>query len=259
MTPARALLAALHCAKGDPRHNLRMHEQHLGLAAEQGCDIAVFPEMSLTGSCDPRAPGSGLPLEAPGVLALARATARHGVAALFGLAERSPGGVHITQVFARGGAVAGHYRKRHLGEDEDHFVPGGAPALFGLDGVPFGGAICAEGGADYPFDEPAAAGAPVVFLCAAPGRYGRRTDEASWRRGWEWWLGHGLRQAVRHASRLGIWVAVATQSGATVDEDFPGLAALVDPSGTVVATTPDWREGALVVEIPVERGRGRTP
>ena len=34
-----------------------------------------------------------------------------------------------------------------------------------------------RGGVDYPFDEPAAAGARVIFFCAAPGLHGRRTDE----------------------------------------------------------------------------------
>jgi 8-oxo-dGTP pyrophosphatase MutT (NUDIX family) len=44
---------------------------------------------------------------------------------------------------------------------------------------------------------------------------------------------------------------MATQAGATEDEDFPGLAALVTPSGEV-ARLPDWRPGSLVVEVPVE-------
>jgi predicted amidohydrolase len=43
----------------------------------------------------------------------------------------------------------------------------------------------------------------------------------------------------------------AGQSGSTVDEDFPGLAALVDPSGRVVVRLPDWREATLTVEIPL--------
>jgi predicted amidohydrolase len=54
-----------------------------------------------------------------------------------------------------------------------------------------------------------------------------------------------------HAAPRGVWVAVATQAGATHDEDFPGLAALVDPSGTVCARLPDWREGTLFVDVPL--------
>jgi predicted amidohydrolase len=47
-----------------------------------------------------------------------------------------------------------------------------------------------------------------------------------------------------------LWIAIATQAGSTVDEEFPGLAALVDPRGDVVAQLPDWQPGNLVVEIP---------
>jgi hypothetical protein len=48
-----------------------------------------------------------------------------------------------------------------------------------------------------------------------------------------------------------VWIAIATQAGATVDEDFPGLAALVDPRGDVVAQSPDWNAVDLVVDLPL--------
>jgi hypothetical protein len=91
----------------------------------------------------------------------------------------------------------------------------------------------------------------VLFLCSAPGLHGRRTDDASWRDGFEWWERCGLGDARRHAGRLGLWVAMATQSGSTVDEDFPGIAALVAPNGEIVKRLPDWRPGTLVIDIPV--------
>ena len=44
---------------------------------------------------------------------------------------------------------------------------------------------------------------------------------------------------------------MTTQAGATEDEDFPGLAALVSPDGQV-ARLPDWRPGSLVAEVAAE-------
>jgi len=79
---------------------------------------------------------------------------------------------------------------------------------------------------------------------------GRRTDEASWRAGHAWWEGCGLAQARQHAARLSLWIALVGQGGSTVDEDFPGLAALVGPDGSVTTRLPDWRPGTLVVDIP---------
>ena len=45
----RILLAALTCPKGDLDGNLARHLEVLAAAAAQGCDVVVFPEMSLTG------------------------------------------------------------------------------------------------------------------------------------------------------------------------------------------------------------------
>lgn len=44
---------------------------------------------------------------------------------------------------------------------------------------------------------------------------------------------------------------MATQAGPTVDEDFPGIAALICPNGDVVERLPDWRPGHLIVDVPV--------
>ena len=111
--------------------------------------------MSLTGSVDPVAhPGDLLRLDSGPVRALAGLTRQYSVAAVFGVAEQGDGGgAHITQVYACGGRLAGAYRKRHLGEGEDAYTPGTAPALFRLGQLSFGVAICAESKVDYPFDD----------------------------------------------------------------------------------------------------------
>jgi predicted amidohydrolase len=249
----RALLAALRCEKGDVGANLSQHQRLLAEAAAAGCDLALFPEMSLTGSADPAArPERLVPLDHPAVTALARASGQAGVGACFGVAERAPGGEpYITQVVASGGRIAGVQRKRHLGAGEESFTAAAGSALFEHAGVSFGVAICAEAGFDAPFDAAAAAGARLVVFPAAPGLYGRRTDDASWRSGFSWWESSSLGDARRHARRLGLWIALAGQAGSTADEDFPGLAALVAPDGSVPARLPDWRAGTLVVDIPV--------
>ena len=255
----RIMLAAICCQKGDWTANLACHDEVLGRARQEGCQLAAFPEMSLTGSVDPAAHPEGLlHLDSEPVRSLADLTRRHSVAAVFGVAERdSSGAAHITQVFASGGRLAGAYRKRHLGEGEDAYTPGTERALFRLGQLSFGIAICAEGGVDYPFDEPAAAGAEIIFFCAAPGLLGRRTDEESWRAGHAWWESCGLAEARRHAARTGAWVALTTQAGSTTDEDFPGLAALVAPGGEVVARLPDWRAGTLVAGLDRRSGGRR--
>ena len=248
----RCLLAAIHCEKGDVTGNLSAHLRLVRPAAATGCQLAVFPEMSLTGSADPAThPERLIPLDHPAVTRLAAASAVvSGVC--FGIAERaSDQQPRITHVVAAAGTVAGVQRKRYLGDGEEAFVPAAESAVFEVAGVRFGIAICAEAGHDAPFDAAAAAGASLVLFPAAPGLYGRRTDDASWQEGFSWWEGCGLADARRHARRLGLWIAMTGQAGSTADEDFPGLAALIRPDGTVAARLPDWHPGTLTVDIPL--------
>ena len=199
----RALLAAIGCHKGDVGQNLAAHLGLLAVARAEGCELVLFPEMSLTGSADPAAhPERLIALDHPAVAALAEATGETGVGACFGVAERSPDGApHIAQVFAAAGRVAGVQRKRHLGEGEEAFTPATEAVVFDHAGARFGVAICAEAGFDGPFDAAAAGGARLVLFPAAPGLHGRRTDEASWQRGFDLvgGLGPGRRQR-RHAA-----------------------------------------------------------
>jgi predicted amidohydrolase/ADP-ribose pyrophosphatase YjhB (NUDIX family) len=248
----RILLAAVNAQKGDLAGNLARHEAALEQARVQGCQVAVFPELSLTGSVEPRRHSErAVALDAEPVQALVEATWRTGVAAVFGIAERAGAAFHITQVYAHSGRLGGVYRKRHLGEGEDGYQPGEEAGVFQLGAARFGVTICAEGGVDFPWADAVAGGASVVFFCSAPGLYGRRTDERGWRDGHAWWVSSGLGDAARHARRLGVPVAMTTQAGATEDEDFPGLAALVSPEGQV-ARLPDWRPGTLVVDVAAD-------
>jgi predicted amidohydrolase len=134
---------------------------------------------------------------------------------------------------------------------EQGYRTGNGAGVFELGAARFGITLCAEGGVDFPWTGAAEGGASVVSFCAAPGLYGRRTDEQGWRDGHAWWLSCGLGDAVRHARRLGLPVAMTTQAGSTEDEDFPGLAALVSPTGEVVRL-PDWRPGSRVVDLPLQ-------
>lgn len=247
----RARLAALRCPKGDLDGNLASHLRLLRSAAQAGCDLVLCPEMSLTGSVDPATrPHRLVSLDHPAVAVLAGASGTTGVC--FGVAERSPAGEpYITQVFAAGGRIRGVQRKRHLGPGEEPFTAATASHVFEHAGTAFGVAICYEAGFDAPFDAAHARGAGLVLFPAAPGLYGRRTDGEGWRAGLSWWEGCALADARRHARRLGLWIALAGQAGSTEDEDFPGLAALVNPDGEVAERLPDWREGDLTVDIPV--------
>jgi predicted amidohydrolase len=248
----RVLLAATTCEKGDLDGNLARHREVLQEAAASSCRLAVFPEMSLTGSVDPvRRPEQAISVDHGAVTELARVSGDLGVEAVVGLGERAGSDLYISQLHLRGGEVAGVQRKRRLGEGEEGFATADRTERFAIDAVPFGVVICAESHADFTWEASVADGEQLVCLCSAPGLDERCTSEETWRSGFDWWGTAGLADAQHQAKRLRVWVAMATQAGSTVDEDFPGIAALIDPSGTIVDRLPDWRPGTLVVDVPL--------
>ncbi len=248
----RILLASVTCEKDAIDENFATHLEALAEAEAARCDLAVLPEMSLTGSVDAlRHPDRAVTVDHERVQDLVTAADRAGVAISFGIAERHADGLSISQVHAVGGEIVGVQRKRHLGEGEDGFLASAVTVSVDLAGVRLGSLICAESHVDVTWDASAATGATVMLFTSAPGLYGRRTDDAGWRAGTGWWTSAGVADARHHAKRLGVWVAMATQAGSTVDEDFPGMAALISPSGEVVDELSDWRPGTLVVDAPV--------
>ena len=246
------LLAAITCEKGDLQGNLVRHLDALHEAADAGCELAVFPEMSLTGSVNQVTHREhAVATDDAAIRHLAAAAGGMGVDAVVGIGERADGDLFISQLHLHDGEVAGVQRKRRLGDGEEGFATSEHTERFACGDVPFGVVICAESHVDFTWDASTSAGEPLVTFCSAPGLDERCTSEQTWRSGFDWWGSAGLVDAQREAKRLGVWVAMATQAGSTVDEDFPGIAALVDPRGDIVDRLPDWRPGTLVFDVPL--------
>jgi predicted amidohydrolase len=182
MVKLKIALAQIKCPNGDWQGNLTRAGLYMACARSEGCDIVVFPEMSLSGYCDPaKFPDAVQTLDSPWVGQFVELTARHGIIASAGFIEANPAGKpFITQLLARDGRLLAVYRKVHLGEDEsDLFSPGGETVVTGLDIhgdlVPVGLAICADSDRPDLFAEMALKGARISLHSSAPGLYGRRT------------------------------------------------------------------------------------
>lgn len=251
-------LAQMRCEKGDWPGNLRHTEEYMAQAAAQGCDIIVLPEMGLSGYCDPRLfPDVVQPLDSPFVRQFVDLTARYPVAASGGFIEANPEGKpFITQVLAKSGYIIGMYRKVNVVEEEaELFSPGGGTPVFQLP-VPEGEitcalAVCADSDRPDIFSSFAAQGARIVFHSSAPGLYTRRTDEASWQEGYDWYKGHLAERLPLWAEANHLAIAVATQCGATMDEDFPGGSFVFSSDGTCLQATPDHNETLLIHSLEI--------
>jgi deaminated glutathione amidase len=203
----------------------------LAAAADQGADLAVFPEATqIRFGSDVRAAAE--PLDGPFCSRLAAAAKDAGVALVAGVFEPAPGGrVYNTAVAYEGnGELVASYRKLHLFDafghrESEQVAPGSAPVICTLAGVRTGLEICY----DVRFPELsralAVAGASLLVLPAA------------WAAGLfkeEHWVTLVRARAIENT----VWVAAA---GQVPDPDEPptraatgiGRSMLVDPLGVV--------------------------
>jgi predicted amidohydrolase len=244
----RLALVQMHCPKGEVERNLAAHAAHIEQARARGIDVICFPEMSITGYVDPaRWPEAVLTLDALAVRRLIELTAGDEMVVLAGLVEQNPRGKpFITQIAARDGALIAVYRKITVIEDEEPwFAPGpGETTVFPHESGGLGLAVCADIDNPDVFARLAADGARIVFEAAAPGLYGAQ-ETRDWRSGWQWWRGECHEKLGRYAREHRIFIAVATQAGRTVDEDFPGGGYVFGPDGRCLAESEDWSPGVL--------------
>ena len=250
-------LIQMLCEKAAIAENLESTAHYLNEAIAHGLDIVCFPEMSITGYADPtKYPEAIIRLDGPEVGQLLEMTRGKSTTVLAGLIEENPDcKPFITQVVARDGELLGFYRKKRIVDEElDWFSPGKLIPIFKHESLPFGIAICADIGSPEVFAECAHQGAKIVFEAAAPGLHGEQTTR-DWRAGFEWWEGECQKYLSRYAQKYGIWVAVATQAGRTVDEDFPGGGYVFAPDGRRLYATPDWSPGAVYLQIDFEECR----
>jgi predicted amidohydrolase len=247
-------LVQMYCEKAAIAQNLASLARYLDEAARQGVDIVACPEMSITGYADPtRYPEAIIRLNGPEIASLLDLTRGKSLTVLAGLIEENAGGKpFITQLAARDGQLLGYYRKKRIIDDEaDWFSPGGPVPVLKHDGLTFGMAICADIGSGEVFAECARQGARIVFELAAPGLYGEQATR-NWASGYAWWQGECDTHLSRYARTYGLWIAVATQAGRTVDEDFPGGGYVYAPDGRRLYATPDWSPGAVYLELDLE-------
>lgn len=126
-------------------------------AAEQSCDLVVFPELALNtwGSC-PDCAAEHRPCawhlsqaevaDGPSAETITTVAAHHGIHVIYGFEETGdePGVVHNSANFVGPDGVIGTYRKLHLGIplETDRFTPGDALPVFDSDLGPIGISIC---------------------------------------------------------------------------------------------------------------------
>lgn len=133
---------------GDPRGSLAEIDSLLGSPAARGAELALLPELIVTGYISPRGHSDlrrfAEPLDGVSAQRLAELARAHGIALAGPLVEEGRGCLYNSLlVFDRDGRRVGHYRKRHPWFPERWAAPGdlGTPVVE-LLGVRVTVAVC---------------------------------------------------------------------------------------------------------------------
>lgn len=246
-------LVQMRCQKDAMEYNIISMYKYLEECRKKSVEIVCFPEMNITGYINPRKyPNAVISTYHSSIQRVADMSFIYQTVIIGGFAEKNYGGKpYSTQFVAKEGRIVGRYRKRNInGAESERFSPGTEAPVFSYSGINFGLAVSADIDDERIFKEYADAGAKIVFICAAPGLHGAQ-DTRDWKSGYEWWGNECRTKLGRYAAEYGIYIAVSTQTGRTIDEDFPGGGYVFDPQGNCIYETRDWNEGMLVAKIKI--------
>ncbi len=247
MARVRVAACQIDTVVGDLPGNVGRILGALAEAGTAGADLAVFPELAVTGY--PPEDLLGRPaFVADNRTAFAEVAAATGpCAAVVGHVDVDGAGRLVNAAsLCHEGAVLATYHKRLLPnygvfDEQRWFAPGTGPAgLVLVAGVPTGMTVCEDmwfpGG---PMVEQAAAGARLlVNLNASPYSRGRREER--------------LAVLAGRVAETGCAVVYVNQVGGQDELVFDGASVVVDAAGEVVASARQFAEEVLVVDLEVD-------
>jgi len=243
----RIALCQVNTTVGDLDGNVERILDHLERAEAAGADVALFPELAITGY-----PPEDLllkpgfvqdNLEALDRVAAATAGKRCVAAVGYVAAERD---LFNAAALCAGGEVVGCYHKRHLPnyavfDEQRYFAPGEQPyTLFEVAGVKVALTICEDAWNPVgPIAVQAAGGAELVLNLNASPYYAGRLEERD-------------RMLGTRAADAAITIAYVNQVGGQDELVFDGGSMVVDPSGRLLARVPQFDECQTVVDVEID-------
>jgi NAD+ synthase (glutamine-hydrolysing) len=240
----RIALCQLNTVVGDLDGNVARIIAAYDDAEAAACDIAVFPELAVTGY-----PPEDLVLKPRFVAANREALDK--VAAHTGRCAAVVGFVDVDRdlynasAMCAGGEVLGTYRKRLLPnyavfDEQRYFAPGTEPLrLFDIAGVKVGMAVCEDvWSPEGPIADQSAGGAELVVI----------PNGSPYFRGRQW---ERERMVATRAEDAHCHIAYVNQVGGQDELIFDGGSFVVDDNGDLVARAPQLRECVQIVDLDI--------
>ena len=258
----RVALCQLNVVVGDLGGNVEQIVAALGTAEDAGADLAVFPELAITGY-----PPEDLVLKpgfvADNLAALGKvASATEGCAAIVGFVDQGLDIFNAAAVCASG-QVRGVYHKQVLPnyavfDEKRYFAPGtGARQLYLIGGVRVGVSICEDAWDPAgPIASQAAGGAELMVSINASPFYRGRLPERE-------------RMLATRAADASCGLVYVNLFGGQDELVFDGASLVMAANGDVVCSAPQFEESVALVDVDIRpvfrkrlldpRGRAETP
>jgi NAD+ synthase (glutamine-hydrolysing) len=241
----RVALCQINTTVGDLDGNVARVVAALAEADDQGCDLAVFPELAITGY-----PPEDLLLK-PGFVGDNRraletvAQASSSCAAVVGFVDVGRD-LHNAAAVCAFGRVQAVYHKRNLPnyavfDEQRYFAPGTGPApLVEVAGVRVGVSICEDAFSPTgPIAVQAAGGAELVVNINASPYYANRLAERE-------------RMLATRASDAASALVYVNQVGGQDELVFDGASMVFDAHGELAARAGQFTEETLICDIEVQ-------
>ena len=241
----RLALAQINPTVGDLSGNADLVCAAADQAAEQGADIAIFPEMVLTGY-----PVEDLALrpsfQAASQVAIASLAKRINpkLVAIVGYLDQVKGAPQNMVAVIAGGEIKARYAKCHLPnygvfDEYRNFVPGDSTLVVRIHGVDVGFAICEDLWIDGGITAQLAARSPGLVIVPNGSPFERAKDDVR------------LALVTKRAREAGAPLAYVNMTGGQDDLVFDGDSIVVDKDGAVIARAPQFEDGVMLVDVDV--------
>ena len=230
-----ALLAQLGSVEGDLDANAARAGE--ALATHPDADLAVFPELFLSGYLTAGIDEFACAPDAPPLRRIAEAAARAGTAVVVGFPERRDGGrpANAVACIDRDGALAGVYRKTQLfGAEHEAFSPGSELLLVDLAGRRVAPLVCFDVEFPEPARQLAVAGAELIAVSSANME--------------PFYVDHEVGTRARAVENR-LPVVYANAVGELAGLVFVGGSRSIAPSGDLLAEEPEADERLILAEV----------
>ena len=246
----RVALAQVNPTVGDLAGNAALIKEGVATAAAQGAQIAIFPEMALTGY-----PVEDLALrpsfQQASRVALARLASEidPSIVAIVGYLDQvlttdGAGKPQNKVAVISGGAVKASYAKCHLPnygvfDEYRNFAPGNETLVVRIHGVDVGIAICEDLWIDGGITAQLAARKPGLVIVPNGSPYERNKDDVR------------LSLVTQRARQAAAPLVYVNMTGGQDDLVFDGDSIVVNAAGDVIARAPQFEDGIMLVDIDV--------